>query len=342
VPPEDIRLLLQKYLDDQCSAGEVEQVFELLQTPPGQKIMAQVLADNQPAAAQDALELPAGASERMLARLQQTIQTEKPLNRPRRHRVRWLAVAASLALLLGLGWGISRPGDEMREFFLPLEYTTIAAPINQQVEATLPDGTRIRLNAGSQIRFAEDFIRRQRRDVNLTGEAYFVVAHNPLKPFTVQVKQARIEVLGTEFNLKENAAGNSAVVAVTKGKVAFRTLHSTGETSLTLLPGDVGTAQRGVVSKRRLSDVANYLSWFNQRLIFRETSMGEVARQLEQIYGVSIVFSEPSIADRRVTVNVRRESLPRILNKLAEFLYLSYQVEGERILLSLPDKSKKP
>jgi transmembrane sensor len=340
VLPEDIRLLLQKYLDDQCSAGEVELVFELLQTIPGQQIMAQVLADDQPVASQDAPELPAGASERMLARLQQSIQAEKPLTKL--HRVRWLAVAASVALLLGFSWRISRPGDKMRELFLPLEYTTIAAPINQQVQATLPDGTRIRLNAGSRIRFAEDFVRRQRRDVNLTGEAYFVVAHNPLKPFAVQVKQARVEVLGTEFNLKENPAGTSAVIAVTRGKVAFRGLHSPGETPLTLLPGDVGTAQQGTVSKRRLPDVANYLSWFNQRLIFRATSMGEVARQLEQIYGVSIEFSEPSIADRRVTVNIRREPLPRILDKLAEFLYIRYRVEGKRILLSLPDESKKP
>lgn len=304
--------------------------------------MAEVLADNQPTASQSAFRLPTGASERMLSHLQQSIRAEESQTMVRRHRVQWWAVAASLVLLLGLGWIMGRPGEKIWEKLLPTPYTTVAAPQNQQVVTTLPDGTRVRLNAGSQIRFAKNFIRSQGREVHLIGEAYFVVAHNPLKPFKVQVKQAQVEVLGTEFNVKENAIGTSVVVAVTKGKVAFRPLHSPKKASLTLLPGDVGTAQRGTVSKRKISNVGNYLSWFNQRLIFRETSMGEVARQLEQIYGVSIVFLEPAIADREVTVNIRREPLPRILDKLAEFLSIGYQVEGERILLSLPDESKKP
>jgi ferric-dicitrate binding protein FerR (iron transport regulator) len=339
---EDIRILLQKYLDDQCSEREVEQVFELLKTPPGQKVMAQVLVDNQPAASQTAHKMPAGASERMLSHLQQSLQTEKRQTRPLWQQMRRLAVAASIVLILGFGLSMGSSGDKIWEMFFPIKYTTIAAPQNQLLQAILPDGTHIQLNAGSKIRFAQNFIGRQEREVNLTGEAFFAVAHNPLKPFRVKVKQAQVEVLGTEFNVKEDVADTLIVVAVSKGKVAFHMLDSPKETSLTLLPGDVGTARQGAVSKRHVSDVANYLSWFNKRLVFRETSMGEVARQLEQIYGVSIVFLEPAIANRRVTVNIQREPLPRILDKLAEFLYISYQVEGKQILLNLPHKSKKP
>ncbi|MFA6876515.1 MAG: FecR family protein, partial [Parabacteroides sp.] len=82
---------------------------------------------------------------------------------------------------------------------LALTMNTVTAPAGQRVNLTLPDGTKVWLNARSEIQYPAVFIGSIRR-VKLTGEAYFEVKHDKSNPFIVQTKKCNIKVLGTKFN----------------------------------------------------------------------------------------------------------------------------------------------
>jgi hypothetical protein len=166
------------------------------------------------------------------------------------------------------------------------EYLTLLTPRARQQSLTLSDGTRVWLNSGSSIRFPRSFTG-NKREVEVTGETYFEVAHNPGAPFYVKVKDAAVEVLGTHFNIMAYENEHNIETTLVEGLVKF---HK-GDKSILLKPGQqTRLTEAGELTLVREPDVAMSLAWRNGLQIFRNLDIKAVMRQVERWYDVDVKY----------------------------------------------------
>ena len=104
----------------------------------------------------------------------------------------------------------------------PLVNNTIfkETPLGSKVTTKLPDGSLVTLNSGSKISFSEEFDE-NKREVHLTGEAFFEVVHNLNKPFLVRMDGDVVRVLGTSFNIRSYPEDSAVYVSVATGRVSY-------------------------------------------------------------------------------------------------------------------------
>jgi transmembrane sensor len=189
----------------------------------------------------------------------------------------------------------------------------IANPSGIRSEIGLPDGTKVWLNAESSIEYNIPF-GLKKRDVKLTGEAFFEVQKNEQKPFQVKSGKVTVTVLGTHFNYKAFSEDNAIEVVLAEGKVKLNTNGSETEKEFILKPG-----QRAVVDKMTdqtnifSENVEKYIGWHEGKLIFDECPLREVARRLERWFGIEVEITDPQIGGYKISTTFENESLRQIL-----------------------------
>jgi len=163
-------------------------------------------------------------------------------------------------------------------------YNTLTTPRGRQFQATLPDGSKVWLNASSTLRFPTVFDK-DNRTVELTGEAYFEVVHNAAHPFQVKVNNQLIEDIGTKFNVKAYGDDPAMTTALLEGTVDV----SNGLKKLRLTPGHQLKAkgQQMIVSKADLNQI---LAWKSGFFAFQNASVEEIMRQLSRWYDVDVTY----------------------------------------------------
>lgn len=204
-------------------------------------------------------------------------------------------------------------------------YNTLSTPRGGQYQLTLPDGTKVWLNAASSLHFPTAFTSHSRL-VELTGEGYFEVAPMPGKPFLVKVNGTEIAVLGTHFNVM--AYTNEQAMAVT------------------LLEGAVNVSRNGVVKKLHPGqqaripadnnitvtnvDISEAVAWKNGFFIFERADITTVMRQLERWYDIDVVYEGAPPTMRFGGGMQRSLPLSRVLNIL-EKNQVAFKIEGRKI-----------
>jgi len=161
---------------------------------------------------------------------------------------------------------------------------TLATERGGQYSLLLPDGTRVWLNAASSISFPTAFTGRERK-VTLVGEAYFEVAKDALRPFQVWVGNTLIEALGTHFNI--NAYGDEDAVRASLVDGSVRVVQ--GASSRMIRPGEEAQVSQGSIHVAT-ANLARATGWHNGRLVFSNTALPTVARELSRWYDVDIAY----------------------------------------------------
>ncbi len=209
-------------------------------------------------------------------------------------------------------------------------YNTISTPIGGRYSLVLSDGTRIWLNAASSIRFPSVFSGRERK-VAITGEVYFEVIKNTGAPFTVQVNQLEIKVIGTHFNVNGYTEKNKTTITLLEGSLK---LIKDGRTSL-LAPGQSGNVyETGITEVQTINDTGQAIAWKNGMFQFENTGIQEVMKEISRWYGVSVSY-EGRIPDILTTGKApRNTSLANVLKILA-LSGVHYKIE-EKNLIVLP------
>lgn len=165
-------------------------------------------------------------------------------------------------------------------------YNTIATPRGGQYAIELADQTKVWLNSSSSIRFPTDF-RDSVREVEITGEAYFEVAHHPAKPFKVKVNDAYIRVLGTHFNVM--AYSNEATINTTLLQGSL--IAGNNKTSRLLARGNQARISKdGAIEFVKDADTEEAVAWRSGRFLFNSSDMYNMMRQVERWYNVDVVF----------------------------------------------------
>lgn len=218
-------------------------------------------------------------------------------------------------------------------------YNTLKTPRGKQYRLELPDGTRVWLNAASSIRFPTSFSNDIRR-VEITGEAYFEVAHidrksNSPLPFVVAFSSptgasGEVQVLGTHFNVNAYEDEESTKVTLLEGSVKVAAVGN--RQSAILKPGE----QSVFIADSRFTihevDVEPAVAWKNGYFSFSETDMATLMRQIARWYDVEIEYAGP-IPDRKFGGEISRNSNAEQVLKIMEESEVHFKIAGRKIIV---------
>ncbi len=192
----------------------------------------------------------------------------------------------------------------------------IYASPGSRVHFTLPDKSEVWLNSGSTLEYPVNFTIPKQRRVKLNGQGYFKVTHDGKHPFFVETGELNIKVLGTSFDVSTYADDPFISSTLEKGSIVLVDLQ--GKEISRLKPGQKVLLDR---ETRKLSieniDTRLVTSWKDGRLIFRNTPLNEVARQLERWFNCSIHVSLDLLSsDILYTATIQDETLSEVLKMI--------------------------
>lgn len=276
----------------------------------------------------------------------------------------WLKVAAFALFLItvgGLGYyaGVAKNAP-------PSSFTEIEAPMGSRSRVNLPDGTKVWLNGGSNLKFSNSFNKTD-RNITITGEGYFDVSHNENLPFVVNAKEIRIKVLGTAFNIK--AYPDEAIeTTLERGSLAIEKITENGSSipQTVLEPNQRATYIKNLQGKH-LSDIDKlakreqdirqnrevnsdsqeqllisknvethiFTSWKDNKLVFRNEPFESLTIKLERWYGVSIKIEDAEIEKYHFNGTFEKETIQDVLKIIHYTLPIKYTFDHDQISISL-------
>lgn len=231
-------------------------------------------------------------------------------------------IAAILVLLLAMAWGIREIVNTKTE--------KVETALSQQ-QVILPDGSTVFLNGNSTLEFPRTFGPKN-RIVRLSGEAFFKVTKNLIKPFIVETRSARIKVLGTSFNVLTSPDNNRVEVLVKTGVVSLSSRHNRKE-RLFLVKGDFGIVDSGK-TKRATAPGKNYLAWQTKKFQFNNEKLINVVETLNHAYATRILLGSDSIQQLHLTSTFNQVSLDTVVRSLCLTFHLIATQNNDEIILS--------
>lgn len=325
--------LIDKYLNGTATKAEqqlIDSFFDSYEKKDQQQKLPDV-SDEMWASIQTKLNKPEKAK-------QAQYPTIKPSSQKTKQWVKMLSLSFSLVLLLGIGLFVAYQqgllGNQKRE------WKTVAAPAGQKSVLNLADGSIVHLNSGSAISYPEEFAP-DKREVVLEGEAFFEVAENPDKPFTVRSGNVNTTVLGTSFNIYAFPQEKISVT-VASGKVEVKALADGGETtagasglSAILSPGEQAVYNPGQNSiSTSAVDVKQYTAWRENIIRFDNATLKEVGEKLNRWYGVELAFENEKVQKCRISGQFKDQSLENVLESMAYMHNIKYKfIHNKKILL---------
>ncbi len=209
----------------------------------------------------------------------------------------------------------------------------VVANPGSRIQFTLPDQTRVWLNSGSSLEYQVDMNRQSQRNVKLTGQGYFKVAHSSKQPFLVEANQLKIKVMGTSFDVSNYLNDGKIISTLEEGSIAI--LDSRGEEVATLKPGQQATLNKQT-KKLIIEQVDTRLStsWKDGRLIFRDSSLPEVAKSLERWFNCSIEVENSLLnTDIKYTATIQDETLGEVLQMIELSTSVKTSVKNRKVYI---------
>jgi transmembrane sensor len=350
---KEFRDLLRRYLNDACSVDErrlVEQLYDLI-------------GEETPLSWEDSDEASRffehGIEEKMWAKIEkQTISNNNPntslledkqINQ--KLKISWIWRVAAAAVVVGVAafvW-LSMGQSKILPNLLNKEManSNLKEITNHTIDpmsVTLEDGSKIILKSGSRLRLPEHFAT-DKREVFLTGEAFFEISKNPDRPFFVHAKDVVTRVLGTSFWVKNTEGSKNIAVEVVTGKVTVykekTTLKTSSESDGVVLTPNLKVTYfvenehfvTGIVAKPVLVKAEETTPKI-QQFSFNDAPLSEVMSQLETAYGIQIVLANDILNMCPFTGNLEKQPLFTKLDLICATLNATYDVKGTSILIS--------
>jgi len=261
-------------------------------------------------------------------------------------RNKW-AMAASVVLMLGLGYWFYSERKISPGTATSIETTE---PIAEQREinvsktaktVTLSDGSLVILEGNSSLQIGQEF-GQNKREVYLSGEAFFQVKKNPDKPFLVYSGKVVTKVLGTSFRIKAYEQDNDVSIDVRTGKVTvFKQPDKTQTNPLRSEEIILTPNQQAVFVKKEDKFVKTLvekpavlnLENIRNRFEFSETPIIQVLNTLEELYGVKIIYDADRLKDCNLTGSLNEGSFYDKLTIVCETIQATYKVMDGQVLI---------
>jgi ferric-dicitrate binding protein FerR (iron transport regulator) len=242
-----------------------------------------------------------------------------------------LAVEGDIKVIKTSAGEIQYSGAAASPAAMPV-YNLLQNPRGSRVlPVTLNDGTRVWLNSESSLRYPVAFWGGERR-VEITGEAYFEVAHDASQPFIVSTdKRGEVRVLGTHFNVNSYHDEPSLRVTLLEGSVYFKANGSPG--SAMLKPGEQAVLKDNQVQVVKNTDLLAATAWKDNRFYFIGNDIETIRRQLSRWYDVDISL-EANIPEHFTAVISRDVNASEVFNMLQKTGTMKVKIEGKKITIS--------
>ena len=273
-----------------------------------------------------------------------------PEKRPIRPILVHMAAALSIPLLAGAIW-LLLSRNEAREQYAdasrqveilksqnPGDVTYIANPGTKSL-VILPDSSVVRLNGASKLVVPSRFAAGS-RELFLSGEGYFDIRHHEDWPMNIHTsKGVVVKVLGTTFDLSAYDNDDNIKLTLIEGKVVVREEKTGSEhevrpnqqISIASRTGELDKPLPRPVIKR--ANIQQNTGWVNGELIFNNTAMPEIVKQLERWYGVHVHIVDKEILDYHLTATFTTESITRVLDLIKFSSMLQYEINGTDVYI---------
>jgi transmembrane sensor len=263
--------------------------------------------------------------------------TQPPLKTGKLRRIVKYAIAMAGLLIVAVSgiwiWNSTKSTT-------PLQKNIVSTKNGSKSKIELPDGTQVWLNVGSRVNYDENY-GKEKRELTLTGEAYFDVAHDEKMPFILHTGKMEIKVLGTAFNVKAYPGDGFTEASLIRGSIEV-TFPDRPLEKLILKPSDkisilnkepdsvkaavkvlhtVHTDRPAImVSSIQYTPVDSAIietAWVNNRLIFRSKTFEELSRDIERWFNVTIEVGDTAILSKQFTGTFSNESITDALDALS-------------------------
>ena len=264
------------------------------QFPKEQRDHIRKLWDTSAHAKPDRQNITADDVENALSEVHKRMESDDPVTADNNrstffHDWRWVTAAAVVLLVLAAGI-----------LFSP---KTVSAPYGEITSLTLPDGSRVELNSGSEVRYNRLFSL-SNREIELNGEAFFSVQEGEI-PFEVNANGTTIRVTGTRFNVRSwsEGPGEETEVTVTEGKVQFYPQDQTHR-SVTIRPGQLSrwAVAMGAPTNPDSISLDRILGWRDHKIAFTKKPLPVLLRELERRFDTRIELQAETMRDETITV----------------------------------------
>jgi len=267
-----------------------------------------------------------------------------------------IAFSASGALFYFIGRNSAAPAVQ--------SINKLVVPLGSKAWFSLSDGTVVTLNAGSTLNVSQDY-GVNNRIVRLDGEGYFNIAKDKNNPFVVQTPFLNIRALGTEFNIKAYSADRTIETTLVSGSLQIEPVKEINQGQITVLKPNQkltffksdssftsgsemkekeATARfenikkiRTVPATRLVTENVNVdpvTSWKENRWIFEQQSLSQIAIDLERKFDVQIIFDSERLKSYRFTATILAEPIEQVLMALSMAAPVTYKIRGRVVTLS--------
>ncbi|WP_138476937.1 FecR family protein [Dyadobacter bucti] len=260
----------------------------------------------------------------------------------------WVSVAASVLLILATGWGISwkmqheEPASDYRQYVsrVPVPMKEIVNQTGKKMSVKLPDGSVVALSPASRISYAHTFINNKKREVYLSGEAFFDVEKDALNPFFVYAHGLVTRVVGTSFLIKTTEA--NVEVLVRSGRVSVLAMkdidsQNNRNTELLLTPNQqaIFSTKDNLISKSISSMPLELIKPETQSgFVFQDQPVHKVFATLEKVYGIPIVYDSAVMEKCSLHVELSNEPFFTKLDIISQTIGASYRVSDGQVVVS--------
>ncbi|MEN7548486.1 FecR domain-containing protein [Rapidithrix thailandica] len=340
---EEIIGLLKKYKENRCTPEEYHKVYTWMNKAENEKLLGEILENEIGGKSGQESEFQGAEEEKeaLWNKIQKEVRNtpyglKKQTQTRRKERSRSIVsgtyqVAAAVALLvISLSLALYHFNHQEEEVFVkPLVMKETRTLAGQKKDVVLADGTKVKLNARSSLRFPENFQDTGERRVYLTGEAFFEVTENAEKPFVVVSNQTKTKVLGTTFNVNAQPGDNNIYIALVTGKV----LVEMEDTHSFLQPDQMVTVN---IAEGKMAtsgfDKEEILGWKEGKIVFREAGIETVVQELEKWYGVEFTL-KGTMPKGTISAVYDKVSLKKILEGISFTYRFSYDIEDKKVII---------
>ena len=373
-----IWLLVSKKMAGEATAEELTELEDLLRSDPDMHYALQNITDlwNLPAPAKTAPETE-DAFNRHISHMKDagidwpndvagsSENTGESFLQHRSYKRLWLTgIAATILLSAGIIWwypGRKKPATDPVASIQPTEKNEISTRNGSKTKITLPDGSKVWLNAGSKLVYNKDF-GNQMREVELSGEAFFDVVHQSSPqngekiPFIIHTRQIDIRVVGTAFNVKSYPGESQTETSLVRGKVEVM-IHNRPDEKIILKPNE-----KLVVLDEEVTETGNYkdktviekkqpfvslskltytnadslvveTAWVQNKLVFDNESFREVAVKMERWYNMRFEFQDPKLQNQHFSGTLENETVQQALDYMKISSPFHYAIQGNTVYI---------
>jgi ferric-dicitrate binding protein FerR (iron transport regulator) len=336
----DIEKLISKFIDDSYNEADKELLHDYIENTYNDKSLNDLLLKHWKTLEEKDAFIDETRLNALKAKIQKRIFAEafEKSSGKRIQFYNWKSVLTKVAAILAIPLLLTtiyisyligkNKGSQSTEYTVLQEIVSIPG---SRVHFKLPDQTEVWLNSGSKLEFPTNLASNNQRRVKLSGQGYFQVSHDAKHPFLVETNSFTVKVLGTSFDVSCYDNDNRFCSTLEKGSISI--LNKADKEIGRLVPGEKGVVENGDESLSiNKVDTELITSWKDGKLIFRNTPLHDVTKQMERWFNCQIDVDLKLVnSDISYTATIQQETIEEVLKMIEISTHVKTKIENRNV-----------